>query len=85
MPTYTFRNKTTDEIELHEMKIAERESFLEAHPDLEQVIVPQATLDAVRLGITKPDTTFQKYVLGRIKEQHPHGSVEKRWNLAKEI
>lgn len=84
MPTYTFRNTTNDEIELHEMKISERESFIAAHPDLEQVLVPQATLDSIRLGVKKPPADFQKGILGKIKENHPHGSVEKRWTIARE-
>jgi hypothetical protein len=41
--------------------------------------------DPVRLGITKAPADFQKYVLGRIKEAHPHGNVERTRSIAREI
>jgi len=41
--------------------------------------------DPVRLGITKAPADFQKYVLGRIKEAHPLGNVERTRSIVREI
>jgi hypothetical protein len=40
--------------------------------------------DPVRLGITKVPSDFQKYVLGRIKEAHPRGNVERSRSITRE-
>ena len=87
MPRYTFENTKTGNIFDEEMKIAELDPFKEANPHLIQVLGGQPTLDAVRLGITKPPADFQKYVLGKIKAANPEygHSVEKRWMINKEI
>jgi hypothetical protein len=40
------------------------------------------------MGITKPPSDFQKYVLGRIKETAPGAKkdvLEKRWHIPKEV
>lgn len=41
--------------------------------------------DPMRLGVTKVPSDFQKYVLGRIKEAHPKGNVERSRSIAREI
>jgi len=41
--------------------------------------------DPVRLGVTKAPADFQKYVLGRIKEAHPRGNVERSRSIVSEI
>lgn len=41
--------------------------------------------DPVRLGVTKAPADFQKYVLGRIKEAHPKGNVERSRSISREI
>lgn len=41
--------------------------------------------DPIVLGVTRPPSDFQKYVLGRIKEKVPGAKVERRHHIAKEI
>jgi putative FmdB family regulatory protein len=41
--------------------------------------------DPVRLGVTKAPADFQKYVLGRIKEAHPRGNVERSRSIVREV
>lgn len=91
MPTYEMHNKKTDEYFQIEMKIAEREDYFKNNPDIEQLPPNTLTIgDALKMGITKPDSTFSKYVLGRINEVYGGGGrtplqVEKRWNITREI
>tara|TARA_R110000868_G_scaffold15379_1_gene70225 strand:+ start:397 stop:663 length:267 start_codon:yes stop_codon:yes gene_type:complete len=86
---YTFENTSTGETYVEEMLMDDREKYLADHPEVTQIITSsQPTLDPVKLGITKPDSTFRKYVLGRIQESvpgAPKGNFEKRWSIPKEI
>jgi putative FmdB family regulatory protein len=41
--------------------------------------------DPVRIGVTRAPADFQKYVLGRIKEAHPLGNVERSRSIVREI
>lgn len=50
-----------------------------------QDICAPAIVDPVRIGAKKIPSDFSKYVLGRIKENHPHGNVEKTRSIPKEI
>lgn len=85
MPHYTFRNKDTGEEFDLEMKISEREPFLEANPELIQVFNKINYADSVTIGVTKPPSDFTKYVLGRVKETNPHGdAVERRHTIPRE-
>jgi len=68
MPTYSFRDKNTDEVFDKMMRIAEREQYLTDHPHLETVITaPGVTseLDSRK----KPDQGFRD-VLREIKKKH---------------
>ena len=87
MPYYTFRNKTTDEEITVQMTIAEHENYLNDKPDWEQVIKAINFADPVSLGVTKPPSDFQKYVLGRVKSAVPQADAvaSKRWDIPKEI
>ena len=51
MPTYTFRNKKTDEVFDSIMSWNTREEFLKINPDLEPIIGSPSIGDSVRLGI----------------------------------
>jgi hypothetical protein len=83
---YTFRNKNTGEEFILEMKMDEREQYLQNNPDVEQILIPLPTGDAVRMGFQKPDSTFSKYILGKVKEQNPLGNVERKFgNIPREI
>ena len=65
MPTYTFRNKDTEEIFDKLMSWNSREEYLKENPNLEVIIGAPAMGDVVRLGIRKPDQGFNE-VLSKI-------------------
>ena len=87
MPNYTFRNKNTNEEITVSMTMAEHDTYLDDKPDWEQVIQSAFVVDPVNIGVTKPPSDFQKYVLGRIKSAVPEASAVggKRWDIPKEI
>ena len=87
MPYYTFRNKNTNEEITVSMKIAEHEPYLNDKPDWEQVVTVPNFVDPVSIGVTKPPSDFQKYVLGRVKASVPQADAvaSKRWDIPKEI
>ena len=53
--------------------------------NVQKVISAPAIGDPVRIGVTKAPSDFQKYVLGRIKEAHPKGNVERSRSIVREI
>ena len=65
MPTYTFRNKDTEEIFDKIMSWNSREEYLKENPSLEVIMGAPAMGDSVRLGIRKPDQGFNE-VLSKI-------------------
>ena len=65
MPTYTFRNKDTEEIFDKIMSWNSREEYLKENPSLEVIMGALAMGDSVRLGIRKPDQGFNE-VLSKI-------------------
>jgi len=87
MPNYSFKNKKTGREFEKSMSNAEREEFLKNNPDVEQTILRVNIADSVVIGVTKPPSDFQKYVLGKIKAKSPGASAiaNKRWNIPKEI
>jgi hypothetical protein len=87
MPNYTFRNKKTDETITVNMTMTEHETYLDDKPDWEQMILAANFVDPVSIGITKPPSDFQKYVLGRVKASVPQAEAvaSKRWDIPKEF
>ena len=67
MPTYTFRDKNTDEIFDKLMSWDARQKYLEENPNLEVVMGAPAMGDSVRLGIRRNDDGF-KEVLSKISK-----------------
>ena len=65
MPTYTFRNKDSEEIFDKFMSWNSREEYLKENPNLEVIMGAPAMGDSVRLGIRKPDQGFNE-VLSKI-------------------
>lgn len=62
MPTYTFKNLNTNEIEEHSMRISQYDEFKSNNPHLERYHEPgegPAMGDPVRLGLKKPDAGFR--------------------------
>lgn len=83
MPTYQFLNKNTGEIEEHTMRIAELDEFKAENSHLERFFSPEnlpSFGDGSRMntpGIGKADSTFEKYVINRIKETVPGNTLAK--------
>lgn len=67
MPTYTFLNNLTNEVEEHVMKMAEYDDFLKTNTHLIRHFVSgEGSIgDPVRLGITRNDDGFRE-VLSKI-------------------
>jgi hypothetical protein len=82
MPTYEFYNKKTKKVVEHTMSIADLDAFKENNPHLERYFSSDniPTLgDGMRMstpGTGKPDSTFEKYVINRIKETIPGNTVK---------
>lgn len=82
---YSFEDTETGEEFEVEMTYEQLKEFLVNNPQLNQTFRMNVG-DSVRLGVTKPPSDFQKYVLGRVKESHPLGkAVERRYTIPKEI
>lgn len=86
MPVYSFEDKETQEQFELTMSYDELLSFIENNPTLHQVF-KMNVVDPVGIGISKPPSDFQKYVLGKVKSMPGAESsvIEKRWQIAKEI
>jgi len=70
MPTYTFKNKETDEQFELTLKISQLDEFKADHPHLEQVIIPQPLISGTG---QKPDGGFRD-VLKSIKKASGRGA-----------
>ena len=85
MPTYTFKHKQTGEIKEVVLRMSERDSFEAQNPDYERVFLEPSTLaDPASLGIQKPPSDFQKYIVGGIQKRNPGASKSKRWEIPRE-
>lgn len=87
MPTYNFENTKTGEQYSLSLSISEREKYLEDNPDVIQLLTTLNVVDPVGIGVTRPPSDFQKYVLGKVKDVAgaQKSQVEKRWQITKEI
>jgi predicted nucleic acid-binding Zn ribbon protein len=71
MPLYTFKDtETGDEFDL-QLKLAEREVFLEANPNLKQIITSAPKIVSGVQGQHKTDGGFNE-LMSRIGEANPH-------------
>lgn len=85
MPVYSFHDTETDEEFELQMSYEELKGFLVDNPKVNQTFRMNLG-DPVRMGVTKPPSDFSKYVLGRIKENHPRGNaIERRHTIAREV
>lgn len=81
MPTYKFRNKDTNEVTEHVMRIAELDEFKQNNPQLERYFDVEGLAglgDGMRMdtpGTGKADSTFEKYVIQRMKESIPGNTM----------
>jgi hypothetical protein len=83
MPTYQFLNKETKEVEEHVMSYTKLDDFKLNNPQLERYFCPENLpifSDGIRMsvpGAGRPDSTFEKYVINRIKETVPGNTLAK--------
>ena len=82
---YSFEDtETGEEFEVN-MTYEQLKEFLVDFPNLNQTF-RMNICDPIGLGITKPPSDFSKYVLGRIKDNHPLGkAIERRHTIPKEV
>lgn len=81
MPNYDFKDKNTDEIVECSMSYTALDQFKIDNPHLEQYHsfenLPIMS-DGIRMnvpGAGKPDSTFEKYIIGRMKETIPGNNL----------
>jgi hypothetical protein len=78
---YTFLNLDTNEVEEHTMRLAEYDEFKLNNPHLERHFIPKGLPsfgDGMRMdtpGIGKADSSFEKYVINRMKETIPGNTM----------
>lgn len=83
MPTYTFKNLNTGEVEEHTLKLSEYDKFKEDNKHLERYFAPEdlpVFSDAARMSVpgTKSyDSAFEKGVIQRIKDTVPGNTLAK--------
>jgi hypothetical protein len=76
MPTYSFQNIKSGEIVEKILRISEREEWLQANPEYQQVHLKAPAMgDPVRLGITRMDNGFRE-VLQKIHERSPGSTLK---------
>lgn len=85
MAVYTYENIETGEELDYTMPMDEMETFEAANPHLRRVFKPILIADPVNIGVTKPDSSFQKYVLGKVKAKTGGKAIERRWHIPKEV
>jgi hypothetical protein len=82
MPRYDFLNSTTGEVEEHTMSYKDLDQFKVDNPHLERYFSTESLhvmSDGSRLstpGTGKPDSTFEKYVIQRIKDTVPGNTIK---------
>lgn len=85
MPTYTFRHKESGHVIESFLTMSARETFLETHPEYEQVILDAPALgDPAALGYQKPPTDFIKYVRDPIITRN-RGRKSSRFQTPREL
>lgn len=78
MATYTFRNKETNEVFDHSMRMSEYDSYMESNPNIERYYERNAALNIVSgVGGIKTDNGF-KEVLSKVAEAHPNSQLADR-------
>ena len=82
MPTYDFLNTQTGEREEHRMSYTVLEQFKLDNPHLELHIFAEnlpIMSDGIRMsvpGLGKADSSFEKYVIGRMKENVGQNTIK---------
>ena len=81
MPLYDFQDTETGEVFELNLRIAEKDDFLKANPNLKQVIGAPNIVSGVD-GLRKVDDGF-KEVLSKVAEQNPQSNFGREINSAK--
>jgi hypothetical protein len=82
MPTYDFLNSETNEVEEHRMSYTEYDDFIKNNTHLTRYFSAENLPilgDGMRMntpGVGKPDSTFEKYVINRMKETIPGNTIK---------
>jgi hypothetical protein len=86
MPVYSFVNKDSGEEYELTLTYDEMKKHLEDHPEVNQTF-RMNLVDPVGIGVSKPPSDFQKYVIGKVKEAPGahNPAIEKRWHIPKEV
>lgn len=84
MPRYIFEHSKTKKQKILDCSFEEMEEFKKKNKKYFQVFSLNIG-DSVRLGITQPDSSFQKGVIEPIKRGHPHNTIKSRFKTAREI
>jgi hypothetical protein len=76
MPTYTFKDKTTNELVEHVMKMSEYDQFVQENPNLERTFEDSPGLvSGVAIGTSmKPSSGFRELLKG-IKKKHRRSTI----------
>jgi hypothetical protein len=78
MATYTFRNKETNEVFDHSMRMSDYDSYMESQPMIERYYEPSDAINIVSgIGSIKTDSGF-KEVLSKVAEAHPNSELASR-------
>jgi hypothetical protein len=81
MPSYDFLNNDTGEVENYTMRMSELDDFKVKNPHLVRYFAPgdvPGLGDASRMsvpGTRKADSSFEKYVIDRIKATNPGNTM----------
>lgn len=80
MPTYTFKNKETNEVYDKFMSISQREEYLKSNPHIVQTIetAPALSGDSVGLGFRRNDGGFND-LMNRIGQANPGSAVAEKY------
>jgi ribosome-interacting GTPase 1 len=74
MPTYTFRDTTTNIDEDIFMKYSEVESYLENNPSKIKIVTAPSIISGVQSGTNKPDEGFRD-ILRTIKKNNRRSTI----------
>jgi len=85
MPIYTVKDTKKRKTFDVNMSMSDFETFLSDNPHIKQQFVKLNIGDAVRLGIEKPDSYFQKNVIGRIQANVPGATKNTKFKVPREF
>ena len=77
MPTYSFRDKNTDEVFDVVLRMSEREQYLKDNPHLEQTITAAPAFTGDHISAAKKYDSGFKEVLQKIHERTPGSQLNK--------